>query len=485
MAQREFKNLIRKLPWHANMTELNHLGAALLAKPDVFESKVTKAFAAYDYANAPLYYKLRSEGRERTTTSNEWTWGLDAAVRRPLVSLDDPNTGNSTPGKFNQPFKLWLDENWYKAGDILTPGDSGKVFQVRVQRDPIERGRGFLYTVVMNSGNADLFMPEKYLKAGAQWSKLNSQYEEGAEQAGSTQYTLPIELSSRLSRFRKTYRVTGDAHDEILSIPIADANGVYRKMWMKYAEAQFQTQWYQEKENAIWYNRSTDGKVIGSTNRAVLSGPGIHELIEDGGHRETYNRLTGKLLKDYLLSIFFNRVGPKSGKRKLVGYTGEVGMLAFHEATQKDASGSGFIQVVDNKFMESTSSDYHSNALAYGYQFTKYRMANNIEIEMVHNPLYDRLDLHHGDIDERTGFPKESSRITFLDFSGEGKDSNIQLVKKENAFSRIYVHGTASPYGRPKDRSAAHSGDYYDVVIQDQCGVHIEDTTRTGELILQ
>jgi len=33
------KLIVKQMPWHANMTEMNNLGAALIAKPDVFEGK--------------------------------------------------------------------------------------------------------------------------------------------------------------------------------------------------------------------------------------------------------------------------------------------------------------------------------------------------------------------------------------------------------------------------------------------------------------
>ena len=483
MASRvKYPNIIKKTPWHANMTELNHLGAALLAKPDVFEPTVRKSFAAMDYDNAPFFYKLSSEGRERKVKGNEWTWPLRGASRRPLVSMGNPNTDNETPGKFNREFQLKLDENWYQPGDVLTPGDQNKRLQVRVQSGPMSVGSGHLYRVVMNTGDPALYMPAKYFEAGQQWSKLNSQYEEGAEQAGSTHYALPIELKSRLSRFRKKYRITGDAHDQVLSVAVPDSNGKYHKFWMKYAEAEYWMQWYQELEAGVWYNRDNGGKVTGSTGRKVLTGPGVQQLLE-GGNQETYNKLTGKLLQDFMLSIFFGRVRPDSGNRKLIGYAGEIGMINFHTAVNEVSAKSPFIQVVDNKFVKSTSSPYSSNALSFGYQYVTYKMVNGMELELRHNPIYDNTQ-YNREIDERTGYPKESSRITFFDMSGEGEESNIKLVKKEDAFSHSYVEGTVGPYGRGRNRKAAHEGDYYDVVVQDQCGVQIDDVTRTGELIL-
>lgn len=482
MAKVQFQNLIKKLPWHANFTEMNHLGRALRAKPDVLEGKMRKAFAAYDYDNAPFFYKLSSEGREEKINSSEWTWELQGTNRRPLVSMGNPNTADK-PGIRNTIFQVKLDLNWFVPGDTITPGDSGKRLSVRVQNDPKPVGSGWVYDVQFVDGDPALHMPVKYLAAGQKWAKMFSPYEEGSVQSGSTTYALPMELKSNLSRFRKHHKVTGDAADEILAVGIPDSKGNIYTSWMRYAEAEFWMQWYQELETSLWYGRRSTGKLKGSSGRPVLTGPGIQQLLESG-HQERYNTLSAKLIREFLLDIFFERVAPNSGKRKMVAYTGEVGMLAFHDAVTRDQASSGFIQVVDNKFIRNTTSDFAPHALSYGAQYTHYQMANGMSLELRHNPIYDNSTFHT-DIDERTGKPKESARLTFFDFSGEGKDSNIKLMKKRDAFSHWYIDGAIGPYGRPNNQGTAHAGDYYEVHVLDQCGVHIEDTSRTGELILQ
>jgi hypothetical protein len=84
------------------------------------------------------------------------------------------------------------------------------------------------------------------------------------------------------------------------------------------------------------------------------------------------------------------------------------------------ASKSSFIKNVE-VYTNKVQSDVHTNALEAGYQFVKYNMANGASLELIHNPLYDDREINF-EIDEVTGFPIESQRITFLDFSGEGKN---------------------------------------------------------------
>ena len=67
--------IIKKMPWHANMTEMNHLGAAMIAKPAVLQGKMNQLFSTQLYSQNPLE-TLRSMGqvgtREETTTSWEY-----------------------------------------------------------------------------------------------------------------------------------------------------------------------------------------------------------------------------------------------------------------------------------------------------------------------------------------------------------------------------------------------------------------------------
>lgn len=482
MARLQNKLIIKQMPWHANMTELNHLGAALLTKPTVFENKMTQLFTATRYSDNPLTTMLSQAKQEKTIGTTVWEWNMKGATTRPLVVVEnvEPDS-NTTPGRFKQNFKIKLDEDWYVPGDVLHPGSSSKKWQVRIQTQCFKQGQGFVYEVRGMWDDPQTSLPTKYLQPGTQWAKLYSQYEEAAEQSGSTQYSLPIAMQNRMSRFRKKYRVTGDAANEVLAIKIPDSAGRLHDSWIKYAEVEYWEQWYRELERGYWYSRSTD-TVLGANGRPIYSGPGVQEQLEDS-HQHFYSVLTAQLIEEYLMDIFYSRIKPGSS-RKIKGFTGEYGMIQFHRAIMRWAEKKGFIQVVDQLFIDKTKSAYHENALVAGFQYVKYRMANGAELELVHNPLYDDREINF-EIDPVTGYPTESQRITFLDFSGRGEmGTNIQLVHRANSFKLGYVHGLHSPYGPTNNKAMAHSGDYYEMHVQKQCGIHIEDVSRCGELIL-
>lgn len=481
MAKLTNKLITKQMPWHANMTELNHLGAALLIKPTVFEGKMTQLFTSMRYSDNPLTTMLAGKN-EKTITTTRWEWNLKSANTRPLVITENAEpSSNTTPGKYKAIFKIKLDEDWYLPGDVVNPGASNKKWQVRIQTQPIRQGSGFVYEVRGMSDDPQWFLPLKYLAVNTPWSKLFSQYEEAAEQSGSTQYSLPIAMENRMSRFRKKYRVTGDAAEEVLAIKIPDNKGMMHDSWIKYAEVEYWEQWYRELERGYWYSRSTD-TVLGANGRPIYSGPGVQEQLEDS-HQHFYTTLTARLIEEYLMDIFYSRVKPGK-QRRIKGFTGEYGMIQFHRAIDKVSreNGKGFISLVDTNFIGKATSPYNDNALSYGYQFTKYRMANGAELELVHQPLYDDREIS-SEIDPVTGYPMESQRITFLDFSPE-TEGNISLMQKKNSFKLGYVMGLQSPYGPTQNKPMAHSGDYYEMHVQKQCGIHIEDVGRCGELIL-
>lgn len=481
MATLNNRLIIKQMPWHANMTELNHLGQALIIKPTVFEGKMTQIFTSERYSDNPLT-KMLSGKQEKTIKTTVWEWDLKGATTRPLVVTErvEPES-NTTPGKFKQNFKIKLDEEWYIPGDVLNPGSSDKKYSVRVQFQPIKHGNGYVYEVRGMSDDPAWFLPEKYLAGGTQWAKMFSQYEEGAEQSGSTQYSTPIAMQNRMSRFRKQYRVTGDAANEVLAVKIQDSKGNWHSSWVKYAEVEYWEQWYREIERGYWYSRSTDS-VLGSTGRPIYSGPGVQEQLEDS-HQHFYSVLTAQLVEEYLMDIFYSRIKPGKGRR-IKGFTGEYGMIQFHRAIMAWQKEKGFIQVVDSVYTTKESSEYNSNALGAGFQYVRYRMANGAELELVHNPLYDDREINF-ELDPVTGYPLESQRITFLDLKGGGDGGdNIKIVNKENSFKLGYVHGLQSPYGPVNNKAMAHSGDYYEMHVQKQCGVHIDDISRCGELIL-
>lgn len=470
----------KEMEWMANMTEQSHLGKALLAKPAKLAGFMDKLFSASNYyADNPISSALvGTPYGEQTIGQTAWEWELKGANTRPLVVTERLET-DPTPGKWKKTFRLKLDENWYLPGDVLSPGTSNKKYQVRVQNQVQKHGDGYVYTVRVNSDDNQMFIPQQYLNPGQQWGKLFSQYEEAAEQSGSTVFSMPIAFQNKMSKYRKEYRITDYASTEVLAVKVPDSKGGMQDSWMRYADIEYWIQWYREIERGYWYSRSAE-TVMGANGRPVRMGAGIQEQLEDS-HTHTYSHLSAKLIEDYLQDIFYSRVKPGKG-RQIKGYTGEYGMLQFHRAVQDWSNKNGFIKNVE-MFTNKLASPYTDRGLETGYQYVKYHMANGSSLELIHNPLYDDREINF-EVDPVTGYPVESQRITFLDFSGSNsKNSNIQIMNKKDGFAFTYVEGMYGPYGPKNGGSSAHAGAYYEMHVEKSCGIHIEDVTKCGELI--
>lgn len=483
MALAKSKLITKVMPWSANMTEANHLGRALITKPYVFEGVMNQLFTAHRYSDNPLTAMLSAAvNGEQEISGTEWEWQLRTATTKPLVSkgnTNDPSVTQPCVGKTVA--LLYLNDNWFKPGDIISPGTTNKKFQARVQEDPYRLGNGFVYKIRLMSDDFAAFIPLQYFTTGTQWAKLYSQYEEGGDQSGSTMFSMPITLKNRMSRYRKMYSVTGDVQNQVLAVKIPDSNGAMHDSWIKYAEVEYWQQWYRELERGKWYSRQVDS-VTGSTGRSLYTGPGVQQQLEDS-HIHYYTDLTTDLIEQYLMDIFYSRVAP-GAKRKIKAFTGEYGMIIFHKAIMDWQEKRGFVQVVTDEFIQKASSPYTENGLSAGYQYVKYRMANGAELELIHNPLYDDREINM-EIDPITGYPVESMRFTFLDFSGDSLTGNMRKMKRKGSMKLGYVAGMTNPYGPSNDGLMSHAGDHYDMHVAYECGIHIEDISRCGELILR
>ena len=459
-------------PMHANFTEVNHLGAAFMAEPHKFDKVLTRVFTASRMADNPLLAMTKGMGRTSEIESFDWEWELMGSSTRPLVATVAASGSGITLSEIT----LTLDEDWFKPGDVISPSAGTKRQLLRVQSGPVAAagpGVGYEYVCRLVSDSQTDSLSAAAQAVGVQWSKMFSVYEEGGDQSGSTTYAMPMKLRSNLSTYRKEYSVTGDAANQSLVVALMDANGkVYKDYkWLKYAEAEYWIQWYKEKERGLWYGQS-QSSVAGANGRIARTGPGVQELLEDS-HVHYYNTLTEKLIREYLLDIFFGRVDMSN--RNIVAYTGEYGMLAFHQAMM---NASAPFLTVDSKFIGGSGSN-----LEFGGQFVKYNGPNGITLTLRHNPVYDDREINHIYHSELQ-VPVESMRFTFLDFGGKGGQSNIKYVHKKNGYKLGYVSGLQTPYGAAKGGLMSNAKDSYTMIVHDQCGVQIDDVTRCGELIL-
>lgn len=469
------KLLVKKMQYHANMTEANHLGAALITRPEKLVPYMNQLFSSGTYySDNPLTTTLEKMGSKKTVSTRDWEYDMRGASTRPLTIVSDIDTTNTTKGKYKQPYYILGSNNDFLPGDVLSPGNVK--YQARVIKKEGTRDGAFVYLMRNYSDDSSYFIPQKYFKANTRWNKLFSIYEEASEQAGSTQFSTPMTLKNRSTKLRKTYKITDYALTDVLATLIPDGKGKLHKSWIRFAEVEYWMQWYREKERALWYTRSTD-TVKGANGRPAKSGAGIDEILEDSW-KQYYNVLTARVIEDFIMSMLYGRKSPGKSRAGLIGYAGDYGMLNFHRAMSDLNEKRGFIRDV-NVVQKKVKSPYHDNAYETGLQYVRYLMSNGATLEIHHNPIQDDSEIHR-EIDPITGYPIESQKIYLMDMAKRGKENNVMLVEKENSYSLIYTEGSVSPFGPKIGGTSAHKGEYYEMTVSHQIGAQIIDPTACG-----
>lgn len=471
-------------------TEMNHLGKLLMLEPMKMASVMDQLFATQTMFNDnALSSSLFKYADELIVDKPEWTWEKRGQTGRPFVILEDLP---ANAGKGRKPFDLVLDEKTLIKGDTLSFGDVERRWQLRIVQDARRKGAGAIYKAILVTDNRNLAVPVKYTKKGTKVFKLFSTFSEGAELSGSMQHSEEsFELRNRISRLRKFYQVTGDVVNEVLAIGIKYTDPNTQKQstfnsWIRFKEALFFKQWADEKSNLYYASRANDTILDESTGRPVLQGAGLQEQMELS-HRHYHSGLSIGLVKEFIGDIHFNRVRPGT-RMNLQAYTGRDGLDNWSTLIQNGLLADNITQTIGGDAFNSVQkvqSQFHDNSYSVGHQFTTYRLNNGVDITVNYEPSYDDVNKNF-EINQRTGHPKSSSRMTFLDFTGEeGMGSNIKSVRLKGGFGMTYVSGMVTPTGRRQGGEGAHPGDYYEMHCQDQVGCHIEDPTKCGELIEQ
>ena len=111
MATLGSKLITKEMTWNANMTEQNHLGAALIAEPTKLMGKMDQLFSSSNYySDNPLSSLLMGTSTgEETITGTSWEWELKGANTRPLVIIENVLPVSLTkPGQFKTSFNYKL-----------------------------------------------------------------------------------------------------------------------------------------------------------------------------------------------------------------------------------------------------------------------------------------------------------------------------------------------------------------------------------------
>lgn len=471
-----------------NFVDSQYLGAAYeTGKPHMLENTLTKIFSSrsrfFTGAKNLLGMTGGKTGGTMEIDTEIYRWRLQGAEDKTARILENLEASNTTPGLAGTTFRMKLDLDYFAYPDVLL-GENNK-YPVQIVEGPIPDGTGFTYICRLQGDNPSAFLPPSLLEAGKQWDKAwTSIPSENNKWFGTQQYPNIFLLESQVGAFAQGLTVTDKAWREEgrlgFEFLYTDRNGKTNKTskFLPMAEAKMWDELYNSMEAQMVYGvkQTQPGKEKFWTK----TGPGLRQQLADSWTQYYNGPLTVTLLKDYLMDIFFTRTDEVD--RKVVVMTGTLGALLFHDALSAVAN--GFL-TVDSHFIEKTSgvAGIETPHLAFGAQFTRYRGAEGICVDLIKNPMYDSRQYCKQMHPQYPNMPIDSARFTFLDFGGSDGVNNIQQLKVKNSFSHGYVPGTHTPSGPIQGGMGAARQAGYDVWCQGTAGLFIRDITRAGELI--
>lgn len=465
--------------WHSGLTQATHLRTFFLVEPEMATQVVTRIYNKQNgYKNA-LSYLTGGVGKSKEFNDIIYRWPVMGDSKKAITITRAVFDAAASPGIAGSTFKVGVGEKWFTQGDILVPDDNS--YSLRVAGEVHIEGNDYILTLELVTNNQSDFIPASLLQVGKELSKdFNAVENDHSRTSGETHYVTPLMLENYMSTLRKSYSVTGAAHDKVLTIQLMNPDGTeMANTWVKYAEWEFWGQWLDEVEIMLMFgktnvkpNGTTDMK--GPSGNPLYLGSGLEQQIS-ASNKRYYTTLTEQTIRDFMDDLSYN--GTEGGQRTYVALCGRQFMNLFDQAMKSAADR---FSLVDSKFVQGSGQN-----LSLGGQFMKYTGLNGDTIELKeylpYNDTYRNRQLH-----PQTGKPVESYKATFLNFKSYSKgEPNIQKVyTKGRETVSWYVEGAYGPYGPKKNGSGATTVDGYEFHIMTECGIMLKDPTDAAQLLL-
>lgn len=357
------------------------------------------------------------------------------AVYTSYVSGDKPGLGN-------QPFFLYLEDNWIKRYYVI---ESPRGIQAYVQEDAVKEGDYWKYTVVLDPAEYDDYCPLSEVQPGSLWVELNVQVAESESRGTRSKMAMPGKWKNQMGFIRTSMEWAGNSANKVMNITMSKTTGATATTpgetltgsgWMDFFMWQFEKRWMNEQEHAYWYsryNRLADNSIPLKdllTGKVIPRGSGLIEQIQN---KSTHSKITYSTLVNKIGDALFGQ--DDTGGMSITLHTGLGGMRDFDQAMKDEGIKllTDFTGVAD-KFVTGSGRE-----LMLGGFFTGFYHVDGYVIKVKHNPIFDkgRIAMKSPKHPE-TGFPLESHRMVFIDDNDYDGQPNIQHVSQTG---RSYLHG--------------------------------------------
>jgi len=217
--------LIKEGSWHAGLTQATHLRTFFLTEPEMATQVVTRIYNKQNGFKNALSLMTGGVGKAKEMNDIIYRWSVMGDSRKAIPITKAVFEGATTyPGIAGSTFKLGIGEKWFTEGDVLIPDDARYSFRIVA---PIEYdGVDFIITCQMITNNQADYVPSALLAVGKELSKeFNAVENDHSRTSGETHYATPLMLENYMTTLRKSYSITGAAHDKVLNITLTNPDG--------------------------------------------------------------------------------------------------------------------------------------------------------------------------------------------------------------------------------------------------------------------
>jgi len=440
--------------------------------------------------------------------------------------IDDSYTRDmERPGIGKSKFKIKLSENCFTNTDIITYDlQDGQTLYI-TEDEIYEEADGWVYTVMLASGEDKDFFSRKALIPGTQYVKItnvNDEYDTQKSTIAKKQGVMHLEALLG-SGHRSVYHwITGYAHmlevsgdfagkfqgncssysgkNEVMWFMNKDQNGKplpKSLMWIRTIEAMLKAEMMSMEENDLWWNKG--GVVMGSGRKAVRINLGLREQMKTGNYVQ-YTKLTLPLIENIVNRLHKHNPIPAE-KRMTEFHVGMGFLIEISKLLNLDFKQNNPFVVNAGDIPGFIKGDAMN--LSWGYRFTSKFFPVAGTVTFKHNPAFDnqmenRVTDGNGELSKFSYsaaiFDVTDKRMTtaaatitnkgdFDNLDVLGDDANIVLVKPRNWQDTYwgYEIGTIHPGGpsASKEMYSSSQRHGYGIFMQNFSSIFLKDASRT------
>ena len=417
---------------------------------------------------------FEKNARVVNTTASTIQWRIYAGEGDIRASLVEVFTDAATTeiGKGNRVFEIGLDVDWFGPNDLLIFEDMREM-PLMVRSNPQNMGESYKYEVIIWSDTPSDYFRHEDLQLGNRLLQVGSVIGESTINRGNVYFgegETFVEFEVPMNRMGWEMKITDNAQRQSKNYRLSPRsgelgaktyNGLSEDVLWNSLEMKFMAATNQQVDLWLTYGRSSgqfaSRFLDGMTEKTLQTGPGLFEFLESSYVFDyPINAFNLDLFSEFLPTLWNDKV-PVS-ERVTDIYTGMGGLILWQKACQA-ADIAGVLQTPEiNYGMAEEGLFPGRKGLAIGAKQYRAVFIEPFGLIRVHHLPF--LDSEIVETRKYKNLPITSYQFIIFNYGyGDGRDSNIYLMKNEEVEQYGYSVGTWGPMGPTlKQGNRFHTG---------------------------